>query len=61
MRPQRSQPSETRKPAQRKHDAEADFQRRVVLHRAAEVHAFDVFLHGVVGNDADAELLFRGV
>lgn len=61
MRPQRAQPSEAGEPAQREHDAEADFQRRVVLHRAAEVHAADVFLQGVVRDDADAELLFRGV
>lgn len=31
------------------------------MHRAAEVDAFDVFLEAVVGNDADAELLFGGM
>jgi len=61
VRPQRSQPSEAREPAERKHDAEADFQRRVVLHRAAQVHALDVLLHRVVRDDADAELLFGSV
>jgi hypothetical protein len=31
------------------------------LHRAAEIHAFDVLLESGVGDDADAELFFRGV
>jgi hypothetical protein len=66
MRPQwhqraRLQPSEAREPAERKHGRETDFQRRVVLHRAAQVDVRDVFLHRVVGDDADAELLFRRV
>lgn len=56
MRLQRPWPSEAREPAQRKHHAEADFQRSVVLHRAAQVDAFDVLLHRVIGHNRDSEL-----
>jgi len=61
VRPQRSQPSEAREPAERKHDAEADFQRRVVLYCAAEIYAFDVLLDAVVRDQLDVEVLFRCV
>lgn len=53
--------SKAREPAERKHDAETDLHRGVVLHGPAQVDSFEVLLDAVVGDDAHVELLFGGV
>lgn len=61
MRPQRAQPSETSESAEREHYTKADLQRSIILYGATEVDACDVFLQGIVRDDADAELFFGRV